>query len=326
MRLGQNPLRRQRRRQPARISVVTVSHIPFLAGYFAQSLDVLKLMLASLRANTDAPYDLLVMDNASCREVRDFLLEQHGRGVIQYLFLSGENLGKLWEVMFGAAQGEYIAYADGDTYFHPGWLSASLQVLETFPNVGLVSGLPCRHRSRSYNSNTFSWARETPGVELEEGDLLPQAWIADYSEGIGLEVDEYVARHKEKADCRLRYRNVTAYTGTCTNQFLGRRRVLQAHAPAPSEWVMHQDSALHASLNDAGYLMLATDGLYVHHLGNVLNARWREVAASHGLGQASPVLRAHERPASGLAQTSLGRRAALKLYDFLFRVLYDRVG
>ncbi len=130
MRVGQNPMRRwPRSKMPAPVTVVTVTHIPFLAGYYAQSLDVLSVMLASLRANTEEEYDLCVFDNASCAEVRGYLLEQNRLGVIRSLTLSADNVGILWSAIFAAALGEYIVYADSDIYFQPGWLTQSLQVL-----------------------------------------------------------------------------------------------------------------------------------------------------------------------------------------------------
>ena len=56
--------------QPQPVTVAVVSYIPFLSGYYAEGLDVLKACLESLWQNTAEGYDLLVFDNASCAEVR----------------------------------------------------------------------------------------------------------------------------------------------------------------------------------------------------------------------------------------------------------------
>ena len=53
-----------------------------------------KACLGSLHAHTTMPFDLLVFDNASCEEVREYLSAEHAAGRIRYLTLSEENLGK----------------------------------------------------------------------------------------------------------------------------------------------------------------------------------------------------------------------------------------
>ncbi|MDO9130434.1 MAG: glycosyltransferase family A protein, partial [Anaerolineales bacterium] len=141
MRVGHNPARFvEKVAQPAEVTVTVVNCIPFLSGYYEQSLEVLKACLISIHANTPEAHDLMVFDNHSCREVRQYLQEAYEQGIIQYLVLSDKNIGKIgaWNFMFGAAQGKYVAFADGDVAFRPGWLSASLALFEAFPNVGMV--------------------------------------------------------------------------------------------------------------------------------------------------------------------------------------------
>ncbi len=79
---------------------------------------------------TAHPYDVMIFDNHSCAEVRAYLKEASDQGKIQYLVLSETNIGKIgaWNYMFGAAQGEYIVFSDGDIGFRPGWLAASLDL------------------------------------------------------------------------------------------------------------------------------------------------------------------------------------------------------
>jgi hypothetical protein len=110
MRVGQNPARFvEKVAQPAEIMVAVVNCIPFLSGYYEQSLDVLKVVVESLNATreSDHPYDVLFFDNHSCQEVRAYLKEASDLGKIQYLVLSESNIGKIgaWNYMFGAAQG-----------------------------------------------------------------------------------------------------------------------------------------------------------------------------------------------------------------------------
>ncbi|MGB9639405.1 MAG: hypothetical protein ACPL4H_00735, partial [Anaerolineales bacterium] len=61
MRVGQNPAKFVNQvAQPKRITVALVTYIPFLGGYYTQSLEVLKTCLQSIWDHTDVPYDLLV--------------------------------------------------------------------------------------------------------------------------------------------------------------------------------------------------------------------------------------------------------------------------
>ena len=160
MRLGQNPAKFvDHVHKPQPITVAVLTYVPFLSGYFATYLDVVKACLRSIWENTDLPYELLVFDNGSCQELLDFLRDSQHEGWIHYLMLSKQNLGKggAWNVMFQAAPGEVVAYADSDALFYPGWLSRSMEILETFPNVGMVTSRPFRTRDR-LTTATVAWA------------------------------------------------------------------------------------------------------------------------------------------------------------------------
>jgi cellulose synthase/poly-beta-1,6-N-acetylglucosamine synthase-like glycosyltransferase len=135
-------------------------------------LDVLKVSLESMRKDAGLPFDLMVFDNGSCPEVRDFLVKEKEEGRIQYLILSEKNMGKggAWNVMLAGAPGEIIAYTDADVLFSPNWLSRSVELLETFPNVGMVTARPFRTSPEFYES-TLEWAKEN--ATLDEGQFIP---------------------------------------------------------------------------------------------------------------------------------------------------------
>ncbi len=167
MRLGQNPAKFVSDvAHPERITVAVLNYIPFLSGFYTETLDVLKACLGSIDENSDLPHDLLVFDNGSCPEVQDYLLGEQRAGRIQYLFLSGKNLGKggAWNFILAGAPGEIIAYADSDVLFFPSWLSRSVEILETYPRVGMVTARPFRMRTE-LNTATLEWARERTGSE-----------------------------------------------------------------------------------------------------------------------------------------------------------------
>ena len=145
MRIGQNPAKYINQvTQPARVTVAVLNYIPFLSGYYAEMLDVLKICLSSIWENTEPPYDLLVFDNGSCEEVRQYLQQELASGHIQYLILSEKNLGKggAWNMILAGSPGEIIAYADNDVLFYKDWLPHSLEILENYPQSGMVTARP----------------------------------------------------------------------------------------------------------------------------------------------------------------------------------------
>jgi glycosyltransferase involved in cell wall biosynthesis len=144
LRIGKAPTRQSELDyEPARVTICILVCIPNQLGYYSQRLEILKVCLASIFNHTPAEaYDLMVFDNASCREVVEYLQKLHEEGVIQYLHLSRANIGVINadRMMWPSAPGQIVAYSDDDVYFYPGWLEDHLEVLETFPNVGMVSG------------------------------------------------------------------------------------------------------------------------------------------------------------------------------------------
>ncbi len=74
-RIGINPARgKVTDRLPAPVTVAVLTYLPNLAGYFEQRLEVLKLVLASLKAHTTPDHELYVFDNGSCESVVDYLV------------------------------------------------------------------------------------------------------------------------------------------------------------------------------------------------------------------------------------------------------------
>jgi glycosyltransferase involved in cell wall biosynthesis len=272
MRVGHNPARFvETVAQPAEITVAVLNCIPFLSGYYEQSLDVLKAVIESLHATREAthPYDVMVFDNHSCVKVRAYLQEAYTQGKVQYLVLSDTNIGKIgaWNFIFGAAWGRYVVFADGDIGFRPGWLKASLELFETFPNVGMVTGRPLRS-PMEYSSATLEWAnRQAPGI-YEEGQFLDWDCYWEHARSTGYSEEKAHAEFPGGCDHRLTYQGKTAFVGATHFQFMARGDLLKQIIPLPSEQPMRGERALDVEINRQGYLRLLTDKPYVWHMGN----------------------------------------------------------
>ena len=211
MRKGQNPAKFVKDvARPERITVALLNYIPFLSGFYAETLDVLKVCMESMRTDAGLPFDLMVFDNGSCAEVRDFLIKEKEEGRIQYLILAEKNMGKggAWNMILAGAPGEIIAYTDSDVLFSPKWLSRSVEILETFPNVGMVTACPFRTPPEFYES-TLQWAREN--AKLEDGQFIPWETFLEFNLSLGQTEEENKKVYAETKDWRIQYKGVTAH-------------------------------------------------------------------------------------------------------------------
>lgn len=313
MRVGQNPAKSiDQVQQPQDITVAVVTYIPFLSGFYAQSLDVLRICLESLWRSTDIPADLLVFDNASCPQVRNYLQEAQAQGHIQYLVLSDKNVGKggAWNFIFQAAPGEYIAYSDSDVHFSAGWLSRSLEILHAFPAAGMVTARPMRTPEAFYTS-TLAWAQHAPEVTIENGEFIP--WEVYRQHVLSLGTSETQARewYESRSDWRLTRNNVQALIGAAHFQFTARKSILQEFMPFKMDRPMGQVRSLDEQLNTAGYLRLTTTEPLVKHMGNrtegVMNGRIPQVSRAQ---------------ANRLVDRPFIRKPLLWLYDAIFRLYH----
>ncbi|NOY98843.1 MAG: glycosyltransferase family 2 protein [Chloroflexi bacterium] len=256
MRKGQNPAKFVKDvAKPERITVAVLSYIPFLSGFYEEALDVLKVSLESMRNDPGLPFDLMVFDNGSCPEVRDYLVNEKEDGRIQYLLLSEKNLGKggAWNIILAGAPGEIIAYADSDILYYPNWLARSVEILETFPNVGMVTARPFRTPPAFYSA-TLDWARKN--ATCEEGRFIPWETFLEFNLSLGQTEEENRKVYAETRDWKVVYQDVTTIAGASHWQFTAYKSTLQQFLPFDMSRPMGQVRQLDERMNEAGLLRL----------------------------------------------------------------------
>jgi GT2 family glycosyltransferase/predicted Zn-dependent protease len=206
-------------------------------------LEYTRLCLESVLRHTRAPYELVVVDNASTDGTAEYLKELCSRpgpdrvAVIRNAsnvgFPAGCNQG------LAAARGQYLVFLNNDTVVTEGWLDGLVAwALADWPRVGLVG--PVTGASRP-----------------------PQEVAVDYTD-LG-ELPAFAARRRQEfaGQCL----EVERLTGFC---LLARRDVLDQVGGFDERFGLgfFDDDDLSVRARRAGFRLLVALDVFVHHFGN----------------------------------------------------------
>jgi hypothetical protein len=142
MRVGMNPQKQDKKvKLDTSHCVISVVYIPEMTGYYANVLEVFKLSLESIIATKNKQCTITVVNNASCREVVDYLETMFASGKIDCVIHHKTNIGKM-DALIGAARGTrepLITLTDVDILFKKGWQENVEAIHQKLKNVGSVS-------------------------------------------------------------------------------------------------------------------------------------------------------------------------------------------
>ena len=280
MRIGNNPAKYGLPAYtPKLLGIATVTFIPLQAGYFQDSLEVFKRMIDSIYANTSQEFDLMVIDNGSCKEVQQELIQMYRQGWITWLGLSQVNLGKTGALnwIFGALKNELICFSDSDVYFRKGWWKKTAEIMQAFPEAGMVAAQPCFYDVFEGQGKTEKTLRKMPGASFSE--YRPAAkFVDEHSSALGAS-DELAAQFRsmiltmvEQMDSHTR-----AVIGSTHMQFVTRSSIIKRVLPLPANMALYreEDHVLDQRLDEMGALHLSTLEPYVVHMGNSITPELR---------------------------------------------------
>ena len=345
MRIGQNPSKAKGSPAytPARIGTASLTYVPDLEGYFRQALQVIEVHLTSLRESLDQDVDLCVFDNGSCPQVIDYLQDQWDQGLIDWLFLSHHNLGKNGALnwIFSSMTNEFIAYSDSDIFFRKGWLEQSLAIFDSFERAGMVSASPVFFDFLKGKGQTSRRILET-GPHMKMETVEPRAEVLEeYCDGINATQEQRAFFKGQKLAVAVNTSaDRRAVTSATDMQFMLRKEVARKVVPLPIAGALTGKDAIEIPLGieNVGYWILSLEEPLVWHIGNTISGmnvpeveRLMASVKPGASGPSSPssLHEARKKPLKEFLQSLLRRspglrRAATRLYDGLFGLLYER--
>jgi glycosyltransferase involved in cell wall biosynthesis len=270
---------------PARVTAAVLTYVPNDIGYFKDKFDVLRVCIESILKNTREPFNLMVFDNGSSDEVIGYLHKQLIAGNIDFLLLSSKNIGKIsaLQTIFKAAPGEIIAYCDDDVFFLPGWLNRHLEVIDTYPDVGAVTGMYIKPHMKEGVETVMKFA-DRPDVKMEKGNLVDKDLERHYIENMGRTWEQYQKEIQGLEDVRMTYKGVQTYASAGHYQFVAvKDRILEA---LPDKWksnLMGQMRELDIAIDELKMLRVCTTPATVRLLGNKISKEGAEFIREFGI-------------------------------------------
>lgn len=332
MRVGKNPFKGTggsgRAYNTERVTVCTLVYIPNFEGYYRNRFDVLKISLASLIHHTPEEHDLLVFDNGSCPEVIEYLTDLHRRNIIDFLFLSGHNLGYngALNFIYSVAPGEIIAYGDDDVFYHPGWMSACLEILERFPKVGYVTGCPVKNNYGIHDLSTMSAPVQTVGI-TKKPFAWNEKWDEIHCQSLGSDWEQWKKKYAAITVPLYEYKDQEALAVSTHFQYVFYKDVKHVFLPFHVGHLMSSElndpqfnmlMQLDKKLDDSGYLKLSTTGWFTEHLGNTVSVRALQLVEKYKLDLQVDM----RRKSNGVMHKIVFRLLSLPLIKNFFHWLY----
>ncbi len=269
-RIGHNPL--NNKPAPHRTSdmvLMAITHLPNTQGYHLHRLEVIKKCLLSMRDNAKTKCDVMIWDNGSCDELRDWLKNDYKPSALVFSENVGKSAGRLG--LLGMVTPETIVnISDDDIYYYPDWLSPQIDLLKNIPNVSSVTGYPIRTSFRWATENTI-YRMQKAGAIITRGKIMPEQWEKDFCISIGREWEAHKAGTIKDFDIIATYNNRKFFLTSHHCQFVGYAGLLRAAALDTLMLGCMSDEKPFDTMLDKMGNRIATIERRTRHIGNIID-------------------------------------------------------
>ncbi len=183
MRQGSNPVKGEALLDHTTIHrIIIVIFVPKLEGFWINAKKVFQQCLDSLNDSISGNSKITVIDNNSCPEIRNYLLQSLDQKKIDKLKILGNNRGKLdalFSELYGCTE-EYITLTDSDIYFERNWEKAVFKIFENEKRTALVNPMGQFNGHKAYNEQTIVNGFLSGKIDLDKGSInhLAEEYIA----------------------------------------------------------------------------------------------------------------------------------------------------
>ena len=320
-----------------KLTIGSIVHIPDTTGFWKDSLKILDICISSIYQNTSQDFDLHIFDNGSCDEVKEYLIEKNKIGVIQHLSFSDKNLKKTGALnkLLRLSDGDYFAYLDSDALMLPGWLEASLNVINNFENVGQVTCIPIA-RCFDNPQDVINSLKKFKNIECSSSsDFIPEEFVKAHAISVGMDFEKYkVNRLSGREDIKITKNDVTAYYGSVDFQFITSREVIESVLPLPTHGNDLRGDDIYKpiwenELSKKGLMMLSTEDYLVHHMGNrIPNLKdelpWLELGLESFKNEIDKTKNMKLKKGNRLLSSTRLRRLIKRIHHWTYDFLYEK--
>lgn len=250
--------------------VVVPIYIPFLIDYYSDSFKVLRASLLSLKKTSQKGTFISVVDNGSCKEVRDFLTTQLESDFINEL-IHTKNIGKINAILKGVAghMMPLVTITDADILFKTNWQQETINIFNEFPKAGVVGLIPQFKMFTTYSANLIFdrfWDSNLKFSQVDDPEEMKNfyksiGWEDDYNK-------DYLKNH-----LTISSNNCSAILGSGHAVATYKSEIFSEIKHKPSIYKLGGDSET-KTLDSSVLLLdgwrLTTSKNYAFHMGNIL--------------------------------------------------------
>lgn len=226
--------------------------------YYKGRREIVDLCIRSMLAGAHASRELIIWDNGSTPEYKEFLKSFHPA-----VFVESENVGgyNARRAMLGIARGRYACITDDDVLFSREWFKEQMEILHNFPGH-VATGIP-----RNCRAEVEPIVRGMENVKLYRGMILPPRWYTELIQA-GFIHSPNQSRFK---DYIIERGNIRGWLVKMDTQILGRRDFLSVFHDHYEEKTIANSGGICERMSEAGVLQIATLQRTAWHIGNVID-------------------------------------------------------